>query len=463
VCLPATALSKGISFEEAKALGHQEFDAWFEQFRPLFEEGRKPSLTALSSIFKESRAELMGGCMKVVVEQLYRRDLGQKQAPCPLCGRMLKCRRMDDKLVSTLNGEFILQRPYFYCTGCGHGFHPLDEFLELARERHQHDVQELAVQAAAEMPFDVSAKLFSKLTGVNVGEHFQHETAHAVGEAANLENVVPDREEIERCIAQVTHPSEELPILVVAADGAHMPTRPKAKRKEKRGAGNYREAKGFRLYLVAGKGKPVQVASWHQIQNAEQFREDLALVASRIPQDKVRVALLADGAEWLWPAMTACFPKGRPILDYYHCAEHVHAVAKIQFGEGEMYTCQWAEGVLSLLYWSGMDEVLEILRGMTPRHEEARESIRKLIGYLEKNQDRIHYEADRDEGFPIGSGGIESAHKFICHTRLKRSGAWWVTEMGNSMLRLRCALVNGTYKKVFEHYRAWSRQTSQVF
>lgn len=51
-------------------------------------------------------------------------------------------------------------------------------------------------------------------------------------------------------------------------------------------------------------------------------------------------------------------------------------------------------------------------------------------------------------GYPIGSGGIESANKFICHTRLKRSGAWWVKETGNEMLRIRCALYNGTYDKV---------------
>lgn len=29
---------------------------------------------------------------------------------------------------------------------------------------------------------------------------------------------------------------------------------------------------------------------------------------------------------------------------------------------------------------------------------------------------------------PIGSGGIESANKFIGHVRLKRPGAWWVVE-----------------------------------
>ena len=43
-------------------------------------------------------------------------------------------------------------------------------------------------------------------------------------------------------------------------------------------------------------------------------------------------------------------------------------------------------------------------------------------------------------GYPIGSGGIESANKFICHVRLKRSGAWWLKPNCNSMLKLRCSI-----------------------
>ena len=93
-----------------------------------------------------------------------------------------------------------------------------------------------------------------------------------------------------------------------------------------------------------------------------------------------------------------------------------------------------------------------------PRTEEAGKKIGKLAGYLEKNRDRIHYETDREDGYPIGSGGIESSHKYVCHTRMKRSGAWWVKESGNGMLRIRCAVVNGTYKRIFEHYAAQSRR-----
>src|SRR5262249_48444157 len=58
----------------------------------------------------------------------------------------------------------------------------------------------------------------------------------------------------------------------------------------------------------------------------------------------------------------------------------------------------------------------------------------------------------RRRGIPRGSGGIESANKLICHVRLKRSGAWWLEANGNAMLRIRCALYNGTVRQIFTDY-----------
>ena len=99
-----------------------------------------------------------------------------------------------------------------------------------------------------------------------------------------------------------------------------------------------------------------------------------------------------------------------------------------------------------------MGHTIAGLRRMKPKTPNAEELIRKLIGYLKKHRKRFNYRSLRLGGFPIGSGGIESANKFICHTRMKRSGAWWVKVNGNSMLGIRCAIYNGTYDDVFKRY-----------
>ena len=97
--------------------------------------------------------------------------------------------------------------------------------------------------------------------------------------------------------------------------------------------------------------------------------------------------------------------------------------------------------------------VIAGLRRMHPRTADAEQKIAKLNGYLENQRERLDYDACKRQGMPIGSGGIESANKFVSHVRLKRSGTWWVVDNGNAMLRLRCALYNGTFDKVFEKYR----------
>ena len=54
--------------------------------------------------------------------------------------------------------------------------------------------------------------------------------------------------------------------------------------------------------------------------------------------------------------------------------------------------------------------------------EEPAEEIRKLLGYLKENQGQVKYGSLRRKGYPIGSGGIESA---ICGWgALETVGTW---------------------------------------
>lgn len=77
---------------------------------------------------------------------------------------------------------------------------------------------------------------------------------------------------------------------------------------------------------------------------------------------------------------------------------------------------------------------------------------------LEILSPRAHYRQLRRGGYPLGRGGIESSNKFICHVRLKHSGAWWYENNSNQMLALRCAKYNGTFERVFKHHQQRPRE-----
>jgi hypothetical protein len=356
--------------------------------------------------------------------------------------------------VSTLQGTITLTRPYFYCDTCRAGFHPLDATLGLAPERHQYDIQARTTRVGADLPYEVSEDQFEHLTGIRASSHFIHETLNAVGETATLERVLPDADEIATRIETARDGRRRRPVLVVACDGAHAPTRPPGGRKTKRGPGEWREVKGFRLYLLGPEGRIVHVASWHQIADKAALSEALGVVATRIPHDRVRIALVADGSDWIWDVFQTHFPEGEPVLDYYHCAERVHETARAQYGEGTLEAQEWAEATLTRLCDNDVGAVIGGLLRMKPRSPPAEDSIRLLSIYLAEHQDRVGYRELRRRGLPRGSGAVESANKLMCHVRLKRSGAWWLTANGNAMLRIRCAIYNGTFDRIFADYTA---------
>ena len=47
------------------------------------------------------------------------------------------------------------------------------------------------------------------------------------------------------------------------------------------------------------------------------------------------------------------------------------------------------------------------------------------------------------KGLPIGSGHIESAHRYFIQERMKIPGAWWKIENADKMLALRTLRANG--------------------
>lgn len=426
-------------------------DAWLDALAGMLAQPEPPTLRAMSTRFTETRRAFLGGCLQAFTEELYADRLGQRQMNCPGCGKHLNRKRLDHRRIETLQGPLDLERPYFYCDDCHQGFHPLDHALELAPGVHQYDIQEKLVLQSAEIPYERAAALVGDLIGLTLSAHFAHTATVAVAEVATLDAVIPSAAEIRQRIEEAKTGPGDTPVLVVALDGAHEPTRPKAGRAEPRGPGQWKEAKGVRCYLALPDSRIVQLASWHHIQDAEAMRRDLAVIAQRIPQDAVRIVLLGDGASWVWSSLTQAFPTGRQVLDYYHCKEHVYKVAEAHFDDASR-ALHWVEATLVRLGEDRVSHVIAGLRRMSPTTQPARAAIDALIVYLDNQRDRLGYAACKAEGTPIGSGGIESANKFIAHVRLKRSGAWWVVENGNGMLRLRCALYNGTLDRVFEKY-----------
>jgi hypothetical protein len=443
---------------------HDRFDAWLNQLEARMED-RTPTLEELTQTVFTLRQELTQAVTEGLVEQAHRAALEQRTAVCPQCGQTLSARGLQERTVETLVGAVRLRRPYFYCLHCQQGTTPVDEALQLTARRKQPDVQRAAVQLTKELPYETACDLFAELTGLPLSAHTAHEVTQAVAEGLTVLDVAPSRAEILAKIAAVAAGQPWRPILVLAIDGADVPTRPetakgrrpgrkRARATRARWTGEWREAKGFRFYLLADD-RIVQVLSWHQVQTDEEAAEALRQVkaAGLIPETEGRLCVIADGAPWIWKQAQALFPSAVEILDYYHCSERLHKVAALQYGAHPERQREWCEAALARLFYGEVHGVIWGLQRMKATDAPAAQEIAKLIAYLQRHQERLDYRFARQGGYPMGSGGIESANKFICHVRLKRSGAWWYVTNANQMLALRCAKYNGTFDRVFDRYR----------
>ena len=458
-----------------RSRAHEALDEWLDRVETQMTErgSSPPTLMEITAAMSQERSGLTAALVEAFIERRHGQFLTQEEAACPKCERLLRARPSRSRTVETLLGPVTLERPYFYCVGCHHGFYPLDEALGLSAQRTQWDVQQAGVKLGLEMPHRRAAELLDELTDASMSDCVIHEVLQQTG-ALDVLQVCPDAADIQDRIAQAAAGRKWRPIVVLAIDAADVPSRPetakgtrpgrrKSRARRRRWQGEYHEAKGFRFYLIDDE-RIEQLISWHQMGNEQAFGAALRQVkeAGLIPEDQVRLCAIGDGAGWIWKWVEELFPSARQILDYYHCSSYLHAVAEAQYGADAARASHWLEATLARLFCGEGSGVVWGLQRMQPVSEEAEEAIGTALTYLQKRLHQVDFGSHRKGGYPIGSGAIESAHRFIGHVRLKRSGAWWYKENSNAILALRCALYNGTLDRIFQQYRENPEQSPTV-
>lgn len=414
-------------------------------------------LDEITASLLSNKSEIMGRLAKEIIELKYAHLLKQDSCSCNKCKKELPVWSMRRRTIETKVGTFELARPYFYCRACNAGHYPLDEALCLSDSRKQYDIQQAEAYLSSEMPYHSAQEAYERITGDTLSAHHLHDTTNVIGQEIDLETACPSKRDVHEKIEKISEGQRNRPILMLGIDGAHGPMRPEPTphpRKGGRGKGEWKEIKGFRLYLLE-KDKVHHLVSWHQVCTDKELAKDLQTLQALglFPEDKVRLGIIGDGAPWIWNRCKELFPSAKEILDYYHCSEHVHEVANEHYGKGTRQAQEWAESTLTRIFYGKTRDVISGLRHMLPKTDEEKEKINKLCNYLLEHENRTPYGSTRRAGYHIGSGAIESSNKFICNTRLKRSGAWWYIELANNMLKIRCAKYNGTYDKIFSKYK----------
>jgi hypothetical protein len=238
-----------------------------------------------------------------------------------------------------------------------------------------------------------------------------------------------------------------VPVLISEMDGSMLPVAETAEAmpgeaprvgRKKRKVG-WKEA---RLCLAHEPGSvtPIFGATLGTVGEAGERLAVCALQAGAGSQTKFHV--VGDGASWITEQMEVQFgTQAHYVVDFYHLCDYLAAAGEVVAGKQNQ---AWMEEKKNWLKDNRWPEVLETLR---PFLEEASiddqdAPVRACFRYISNRSNFLDYRGALEAGLPIGSGEIESAHRYVLQHRLKIAGAWWKVENLKKMIALRVVRAN---------------------
>lgn len=383
-------------------------------------------LTSMEEAAEVAQQQLGADALAAMVDALPPEDDTPK--PCPRCGRLVPIRaRHRERTILTLCGDVKFRRHYHHCERCAEGFYPRDAELKLpdggdVSEGMERRIADFGVNdtfaAAAERwsvhyPWPISENLVRRIVDRLAG------CCESTALLASQRTARPMTEEPAR-------------MLLVATDGSMVCTREAA----------WKEAK---LAVVAradpaGERKPHDPRYVAAVGGMELFEPRLAAALEAERADEVvKVAWLGDGAPWIWGLADRLCPLAIQVLDFTHALQHAIGCGKVLLGEQSPLLSSWSARVETLLRSSNVDAFIAELLDCLPMiaDGDGLEALDDLVRYYRTNEQRMAYARFRELGVPIGSGIVESGHRHVLQTRMKRAGQRWGVRRADRMARLR--------------------------
>ncbi len=424
-------------------------EALVRQLTAFGREHRDASLGELErgvlDLLRQSLPEFLGEVIKLSASGLDP-SLSRRPERCPSCDERTAVQSWRTRQVLSICGRVHFERPWHVCRRCGKGFSPVDRSLELpSRTRLSAELRAWLVELGAKTSFSDAVGLLERLTGLAVSPETVRQHTERVG--AELEDSQKAASAEVQRTQESAAPVDPAPgVLVVETDGVMV-----------RYLDGWHEVK---LGLVAGQVAGELTAASYLAARAgvEDFGPRLLAEAARRGALEVvgwqgeltgkglailrQVAVLGDGAAWIWNLAAEHFGDRIEIVDYYHASEHVWTLANAFYGEGSDKAKAWAKRQCGRLLMGGPRGLLRALGAIKQPRAEAKETLRRERGYFQANAGRMAYPSFREQGLPIGSGAIEAEAKRLVQQRMKLPGARWSEPGAQAILNVRSRLLS---------------------
>lgn len=213
--------------------------------------------------------------------------------------------------------------------------------------------------------------------------------------------------------------------------------------------------------------KPEKKRLWASVEKdasdivGEMFQE----ASRRDPKQKCRWLCLLDGSEIQLELVEAEARRRRVkvtiILDMIHVLEYLWKAARQLFEETSPECEAWvSEKMLEILRGKARLVASGMRRSATFRglSEHERFAVDKCAGYLQKNARYMKYKKYLKRGYPIATGVIEGACRYLVKDRMEITGARWSLAGAEAVLRLRALRASGDFDSYWNFHEAQTHQ-----
>ena len=168
---------------------------------------------------------------------------------------------------------------------------------------------------------------------------------------------------------------------------------------------------------------------------------------------RTKLHCVGDGAPWIAGQVELRFGlQARYLVDLYHLCQYLAPAAESIAGMDKQ---AWMEKQKQKLKENRTSEVLQDLRPFVEEDTVADSAapVRACHRYMTNRPGQFDYQTALQSGLPMGSGEIESAHRYVIQARLKIAGAWWKIENVAKMLALRVCRANAKWDNYWDGLR----------
>ena len=390
-------------------------------------------------------------------------DADHLMVPCS-CGHTARFKELRTKTFLSVVGPVRIRRPYYVCSHCSTGQHPVDQALGIAGLESSPGVRRMEAVVGSDAAFARGCEPLKVLAGLDVPAKAIERTAETIG----ADIAKREQEDIARA-KQLVLPAvskQNIPKLYVMMDGTGVPavaseTQGRAGKMEGQRA-HTRECKlgcVFTQTMVDEEGRPIRnpdsTTYTGAIETAEEFGLRIYTEAWQRGWEWASLRIvIADGAIWIWNLADQHFPGAIQIVDLYHARQHLWAVAALLFPNDSVRQKRWMLSSQHLLDNGHIERLVKRIRKMQSENAEVAQKLLLEAEYFERNAHRMRYPEFRKLDLFVGSGVIEAGCKTVIASRMKCSGMFWTVAGANAIIALRCCLLNNRFEDYWDQARA---------